>query len=501
MEQDQLDEVGSLVTEAIGRQGLAGLAVAVVRPDAPPVLVCRGVAEVGSGRPVTADTVFRIASVTKTMTAIGLLQLEEAGRLGLDDPVNQHLKTFQVQPPPGGPPVTFRHLLTHTAGIGELPRVADVLHPAAGGLARAGDPPADLAVLYRGVLQAEVAAGTKWAYANHGFAVAGQLIQDLSGVSLPQYMGAQLFDPLGMTSSDYLRSDRVAGPAAVGHQRRRGRLRPVADYDRSLLGPGAVRSTLADMAGYAQALLQGGVGQHGRILRPDTLQLIWSPQYSPDPRVPGMGLGFFLDRLGEHRVVGHDGNLPGFAAGLLLAPDDGLGLVVLTNTATPFGMHLLARSLLRTLLGVVDEAAELPQGTVVERPQQWKQLAGFYAPDPGLLTNVRSWQLFGGELQVLVRHQQLLVRALSPMAELRRGLRLYPSDPEDPLVFAVDAGGLVVPLAFRPGPSGQAAGLAVGYPALAVLHRRPAWRSSRVRLRALTIAAAAGLAYRQASHD
>jgi hypothetical protein len=93
---------------------------------------------------------------------------------------------------------------------------------------------------------------------------------------------------------------------------------------------------------------------------------------------------------------------------------------------------------------VPDPAAELPQRTVVERPQQYKQLAGFYAPDPGLLTNVRTWQLFGGELQVLVRHRQLLVRAPSPMAELRRGLRLHPTDSEDPLVFAADAGGLVV---------------------------------------------------------
>jgi CubicO group peptidase (beta-lactamase class C family) len=105
------------------------------------------------------------------------------------------------------------------------------------------------------------------------------------------------------------------------------------------------------MAGYAQALLQGGVGEGGRILRSDTLQQIWSTHYRPDPRIPGMGLGFFLDRLGKHRVVGHDGNLPGFAAGLLLAPEEGLGVVALTNTATPFGMHLLTSSVLGKLLG------------------------------------------------------------------------------------------------------------------------------------------------------
>jgi CubicO group peptidase (beta-lactamase class C family) len=207
------------------------------------------------------------------------------------------------------------HLLTHTAGIGELPWVADVLHPAARGMARPGAPAVDLAGLYQGVLRAEINAGTKWAYANHGFAVAAQLIQDLSGVPLPRYMREHLFDPLGMGSSDYVRSDRVAGAVAVGHQWKRGRLRPLADYDRSLLGPGAVCSTLADMARYAQALLQGGVGEGGRVLEPETLQVMWSPQYSPDPRIPGIGLGFFLDRLGGHREVGHDGNLPGFASG------------------------------------------------------------------------------------------------------------------------------------------------------------------------------------------
>lgn len=495
-----MDEVHSLTAEAVGRYGLVGVAVAVIRPGLPPVMACQGIMDTSSGQAVTADTVFRIASVTKTMTAIGLLQLHEAGRFGLDDPVNQHLKGFQLQPPPGGPPVTFRHLLTHTAGIGELPQIADALRPAARGLAPPGAPATDLAALYHGVLRPEVAAGTKWAYANHGFAVAGQLVQDLSGVPLPEYMRERLFDRLGMASSDYVRSDRVAGTVAVGHRWRGGRLRPVADYDRSLLGAGAVRSTLVDMASYGQALLHGGVGEHGRILAPGTLQLMWSPQYSPDPRIPGMGLGFFLDRLGEYRVVGHDGNLPGFAAGLLLAPHEGLGVVVLTNTATLFGVHLLARSVLRALLGVPDPASLLPRGEVAHRPWRWDQLVGFYAPAPGLLTNVRAWPMLGGEVQVLVRHRQLLVRALSPMAGLRRGLQAYPTDPEDPLVFAIDAGGLVVPLAFQPDASGQAAVLAVGYPLLATLRRRPAWRSSRVRLQALGVAAAAGLASRRASH-
>ena len=82
--------------------------------------VC-GAASIGGG-PVGADTVFRIASVTKTMTAIGVMQLQDEARLSLDDAVNRHISGLVIDPPAGAPPVTFKHLLTHTAGIGEIPR-------------------------------------------------------------------------------------------------------------------------------------------------------------------------------------------------------------------------------------------------------------------------------------------------------------------------------------------------------------------------------------------
>jgi CubicO group peptidase (beta-lactamase class C family) len=181
--------------------------------------------------------------------------------------------------------------------------------------------------------------------------MAGQLVQDISGIPLPEYMRERVFDLLGMTRSAYQRSDRVAGDVATEHCARRGQLRPVRDYDRSLLGPGAVRSTLSDMATYAKALLRTGAGQEGPILRQETLQEMWSPQFSPDPRIPGMGLAFFLHDFDCHPIASHDGNLPGFASSLLLAPEDQVGVVVLTNTATLFGAHLLAgQSFARSLV-------------------------------------------------------------------------------------------------------------------------------------------------------
>ena len=91
------------------------------------------------------------------------------------------------------------------------------------------------------------------------------------------------------------------------------------------------------MARFVAALLGGGANEHGAVLEPATLATMFEPHYQPDPRLPGMGLGFFRGDAGGHRVVGHDGILPGFNSELLVAPDDGVGVI---------GLHeRLARSL------------------------------------------------------------------------------------------------------------------------------------------------------------
>src|SRR5437016_10386397 len=130
-----MNDLRPMVIAAARRHSLGGVAVAVVRPGGQPLTECLGMADGSQGRTVTPETVFRIASISKTLTALGLMQLYEDGRFQLDDRVNDHLKTFRVEAPPGGSDVTFRHLLTHTAGIGELPRVSDVVRRASWGMA------------------------------------------------------------------------------------------------------------------------------------------------------------------------------------------------------------------------------------------------------------------------------------------------------------------------------------------------------------------------------
>jgi CubicO group peptidase (beta-lactamase class C family) len=125
-----LERADELIVEAMNERTTPGLGVGVVNGSQPVYVKGFGLADVERERPVTKQTVFRIGSITKTMTAIGLMQLWERDRFDLDDPVNEYLKGYEVKhPDPVAPPVTFRHMLTHTSGIGELRSVADLMRP------------------------------------------------------------------------------------------------------------------------------------------------------------------------------------------------------------------------------------------------------------------------------------------------------------------------------------------------------------------------------------
>src|SRR6476660_3423177 len=220
-----MTDTRSLLIEAARRYSLGGVAVAVVRKGEPPAFECLGLADRAENRPIDTDTVFRVASISKTMTAIGLMQLRDQGLFELDDPVNKFLTAFTIEAPEGGAEVTFRHLLTHTSGIGEVPRVSDLVRRAAWGAGKPGTEGADLAAIYRGTLRTDVAAGSKWAYANHGFAALGQVVEDIAGRPFADHMRERVLQPLGMTETDYVRTERVADELATGYHWVFGRFR------------------------------------------------------------------------------------------------------------------------------------------------------------------------------------------------------------------------------------------------------------------------------------
>jgi CubicO group peptidase (beta-lactamase class C family) len=482
------DDLARLAIESFNEHTLSGLALGIVRGGGLERFVGLGLADGDARRPVERDTVFRIGSISKTMTAIGVLQLVEEGSVGLDHPVAEHLRTIRLRPHDrAAPPVTVRHLLTHTGGIGELRSWADLARPLVG-LGVKADRPPDLADYYARGLQGGVPPGTKWAYANHGFALLGRLVEEARGAPFAEVMRERIFGPLGMEHTDFVRSDRVRDRLAVGYAMRLRRLKPVPDREVAPAPAGSCYSSTEDMSRYAAALAGGAA----RLLRPGTFELMLAPQAVPGGRLPNMGLSFFVERIGGHRVAGHDGGWPGFISALLVAPDDGLGVVAFANTSTAIAPHVLAERILRRLLDVPEPGDPV----VPENPHLWPELAGVYRPARGLATNLRVSPMIGGEVEVRVAGGHLTVRAASPLKPLRKGLRLRAADPDDPLVFEAHHDDVRLPVAFERDAAGRVAAVRSGSTlgGFVHLHRRPRATSLRLWSRAAGAGAAGAAA-------
>jgi CubicO group peptidase (beta-lactamase class C family) len=428
-----LERADGLIVEAMNERTAAGLGVGIVNGSETVYAKGFGLADVERGRPVTPKTVFRIGSIGKTMTAIGLMQLWERGEFHLDDPVNEYLRSYRVDhPDPAAPPVTFRHMLTHTSGIGELRSATDLLRPVVGLGAKPDGPAPTPAEYYAGGLRPAIHPGTQWAYSNHAFNVLGQLIEDISGEPFVEYMRENAFDPLGMGNTDYLRSERVREELAQGYNFSRGRLKPVKYLEIVVKGAGSVFSSVEDMCRYATALLGGGANEHGKVLEAETLSLMMEPHYRLDERLPAMGFAFLLDDLDGHLIAGHDGGWPGFVSSMVLCPEVELAIVAFAN-ASSLAAHEASQGLLRRILEVPEPESRLPKEGILESPHLWPELRGFYGPVGPLNTNSRVWLMYAGEIEVFVKDNHLAMRTLA--GPFRKGVRLYPIDPSDPLAF------------------------------------------------------------------
>jgi len=430
-------EMRARVGEILNRWPAVGLAVGVVRNGSLEFFRGHGVADITSNTPITEETVFRVGSITKTFTAIAVMQLWEQGRLDLDAPVSDYLRAYRLIPAKASfGPATVRHLLTHTAGIPELLHPSGLLRPLFGETVRAGQPVPSLAEYYRGGLRVVAEPGTRYRYTSHGFATLGQIVEDVSGQPLDRYLREHIFEPLGMSGTSLILSELARSRLATGYHLGAGGAKAVTDYEVVTAGAASACSTTKDMARYVAALLGGGANEHGSVLKPATLATMFEPHYQPDSRIPGMGLAFWRGTVGGHPVVEHQGVVPGFNSQIFLAPGDGVGVIAFTNGARQALVWLPAETagLLGHLLGVPDEAIRTD---VPQHPEIWGDICGWYYL-PGRLTDARVRGAFGAGVEVFVRRGQLMLRALSPVPAMYRGFVLHPDDDKDPYVFRAD---------------------------------------------------------------
>ena len=272
-----------------------------------------GPADVAWSVPVTPNTKFNIASLTKQFTGMAVVQLAEAGKLRLDDPVSKYYEGA----PKAWKDITIYRLLSHTSGLPELKGLDEFTK----GIAQPYTP-AELISTFRDK-PLDFAPGTKWAYSNRGYYLLGYIIEKVSGQKYADYIRMHIFEPLGMNDSGYDSNTAVIKRHAIGYTKDGNTLR-YADYvDWSLpFAAGGIYSTVEDLLRWDQALYTE------KLLTRKWLDKL----FTPDPS--GYNYGWFIDQKGGRLKIYHEGSNPGFAAFIVRYPATKTLVVVLSNLET-----------------------------------------------------------------------------------------------------------------------------------------------------------------------
>jgi hypothetical protein len=263
-------------------------------------------------------------------------------------------------------------------------------------------------------------------------------VEDISGEPFGRYLRDHIFGPLAMDHTGLVLSEELRAGLATGYTLRRRGLTPVTPREVPTPGGGGLYSTPADMARYLAALLHGGGNEHGRVLTADSVQKLFRPHFQPDPRVAGMALGLEPHTERGRVLICKGGTISGFLSALEMAPEAGVGVVVLTNTGGLDNRGIpepLAATLTRRLLGMPDNPV---RADIAPHPEVWDALRGWYAPDAGPVTNLFAQVGFGAGVEVAIRHNRLVLRPLTPVPGLWVAMVLHPDDPEDPRVYRVE---------------------------------------------------------------
>jgi CubicO group peptidase (beta-lactamase class C family) len=316
--------VDGLVADQLAEYEIPGAVVVIVKDGE--LLLSKGYGHTGLDRGTAVDperTRFDIGSVTKLFTATAVMQLVERGELDLDADVNRYLSDVRV-PDTFPEPVTTAHLLTHTAGFDERLFV--------GMLARTPEEVGPLGENLKRHLPPRIRPpGQVHQYNNHGMALAGHLVEELSGRRFDEYVAAEILQPLGMTRTTFGAPPTEPVEDAVGHEDTTGPTTAVEPVYIATRPAGGLWSTGGDIAAFMFAQLQGGGHAGARILEPGTVQEMQRTHYTSHPQVSGIGYGFFELRDEGRRAVQHGGGWIGFGSMLRLFPDVGAGLFVSYN--------------------------------------------------------------------------------------------------------------------------------------------------------------------------
>lgn len=391
---------GIMATQFVAHD-LAGAMISVVRDDSIVFTKGYGFADIETATPVDPNTtLFRAGSISKLFTWTAVMQLVERGSIDLDRDVNAYLTQFQI-PAAFDAPITMRHLLTHTPGFEDGP-VIGIFQEHAEDLV-------PLADYLEEKLPARVRApGTYMSYSNYGTALAGLIVENVSGTGFDSYIEDNIYKPLGMNHASFREPlpDHLAPLMATGYARGRTTLEPMGfEYIHSVGPAGAMSASAEDMAKFMIAhLADGGIQiqciraacESPQILKPETARLMREQLFTQDARLPGNAHGFWEVNGPTMRTIGHGGDTIYFHSQLILVPEQRFGLFVSYNAqdGVAAASELTEAVLKRYFTFEPPVAPETP--AVLEGfDTRMEQIAGLYRPNRRSFTRAEKVASFG----------------------------------------------------------------------------------------------------------
>jgi CubicO group peptidase (beta-lactamase class C family) len=389
----------------------------------------------------TAQSVFRLGTLTHALTAYAVDTL-------LHD--HQHADINALQSAvrveaPNHQPITPHHLLTHTAGLGTARSLWALIRNDS--LQEAGAPCPDLATHYHGKLKGIVPPDEKWCFSNDGYALLGEAIAQVSGMSYPDAMQQYVFSPLNMRHAAF------NAPSLSGYKRN-GKT-PIKPMDAVLLPALGGCASLEDLIAFVAALFDR--------------ETLMTPHLQRDDRLPNMGYGLRVQTANGQKVAWSNGQITGYSSAICIAPESQTAVILLANSSTDGALGTIARRAVLTLIDAQPQIQSKPNMT--SKPLN---LTGYYAPSAGLLTNIELWGAYGGGLRVQLRGGQWRIHGQMNPTESHP---LQATEDED--AFRVGDSPHAPMIIFADEINGQPHQLTIG---LFTLYRRGWWHSLGAKL-------------------
>ena len=379
-------EIDSLMRAFAERSNVPGIAYGIVVDGELAHAGTAGYRELSSRSKVDTGTVFRIASMTKSFTAVAILQLRDEGKLSLEDPAERYVPELAGlhYPTTDSPKITIRHLLSHSTGFPEDNPWGD---------RQLADTDEEMAEMMRSGIPFSTAPGTNYEYSNYGFAILGRIVANVSGMPYPRYISEQVLKPLGMSSTTLQSAEVDPARLAHGYRWQDGKWLEEEQLPDGAFGPmGGMLTSIADLSRWVGFMLDAWPPRDGpegktlrRASRREMQQVVrFSGASAVRDKETGevsLSAGGYGYALGVRQtclfptVVSHTGGLPGFGSIMLWLPEYGVGIVALGNlTYTgwrgPVDQALAAMA--RT--GALEQRAPRPAPILAQRREQVSRL-------------------------------------------------------------------------------------------------------------------------------